>query len=442
MVMKHHWAIDAWLLAAAAMLGTGSAWARSNSNTQLDSSALFIESSLEPLSPYVQQLMLYRVRLYSATDIRLSRGELSAPEHANAIIKPLGTDKRYKIRLGHRDYRVLERTYGVLAQSSGPFHLPAAQYTGFAKARRGGGALIDSYRRPVARSVRVQGRGHGVLVRARPVAAENDQWIPASALIIFDSWRQQTPLLVAGEPTSRTISISARGLTAAQLPALTPPVPEGVRIYPAPATIETVTEGEALLARRTQTFSIVADRAATFVFPKLVLPWWNTRSNARRTVATRAHTLIATAEDTAGQAQTALWPGYLAAAVLLSTIAICLWRLPLPASWRRLRTRYRATRQFRAAVRSSDAKAAREAVLTWAAARCYDDPPSTLAQVAASAGDESTRQALLALNEALYGRPTAASLKPWHTLAFKQLKQPAKHRTTREKSGAFLPSLY
>jgi hypothetical protein len=45
-------------------------------------------------------------------------------------------------------------------------------------------------------------------------------WVPASELTLTEQWPQDPPVFHAGEPLTRTLTLSAKGLTAAQLPPL------------------------------------------------------------------------------------------------------------------------------------------------------------------------------------------------------------------------------
>jgi hypothetical protein len=80
-------------------------------------SPIFIETEVEPDSPYVQGMVIYTVRLFYA--VRIVKGDLSEPRLNAAHIRRLGEDRQYSTQRNGSLYQVIERRYAIFPQSSG-----------------------------------------------------------------------------------------------------------------------------------------------------------------------------------------------------------------------------------------------------------------------------------------------------------------------------------
>lgn len=91
----------------------------------------FIELSADKAEVYVQEQLILTIQLYFSGN--LIRGELSEPEHPEAIIESLGKQREFaRYRNGTR-YRVVERRYAIFPQQPGSSAWPRSAL----KARRG-----------------------------------------------------------------------------------------------------------------------------------------------------------------------------------------------------------------------------------------------------------------------------------------------------------------
>ena len=67
----------------------------------------------------------------------------------------------------------------------------------------------------------------------------NGWWLPASKLILQETWEPNPPEFRVGEPVTRTIIIQAEGVEAEQLPDWETPDLSGIKIYAEPPVLET-----------------------------------------------------------------------------------------------------------------------------------------------------------------------------------------------------------
>lgn len=257
---------------------------------------VFVESRIETTEHpfYVQQQIPYTVWLYY--DENVLKGELSATSPGDAVVEKLGKDKQYVTERNNRRYNVIERHYAISPQRSGQLIIPPAKFQGQlaaeqqrqqAHSRRD--RFIDQFfsndpflqrqqrRRPGMR-VQIASNEIVVDVQAKPKHVKNN-WLPAESILITDSWAQSPPSLRVGEPVNRTITVEAKGVTAAQIPALAMPDVTGVKVYSEPEILESQTDGHKIYGVSKQTFSYIPKEQGVVMIPAIELHWWDTINN-------------------------------------------------------------------------------------------------------------------------------------------------------------------
>jgi hypothetical protein len=244
----------------------------------------------------VQQQVPVTVRLLTTLPLRV--GELSEPRPEGAVLERLGEDVQYDSTRDGREYRVIERRFSLSPEHSGELRIPPVTFTGELRTG-GGGAFGDDrlarlFRDPVferfgaglferGQPVRVRSQALTLQVLPRPEGSTGRWWLPAEALAIEDSWDGAAPELRAGEPVSRTLTITATGLAGSQIPEIELPVPDGVRVYPDGADAETRTDGERLFGVSRQRVTLMPTAGGRLRFPEIRLRWWDVSANRERT---------------------------------------------------------------------------------------------------------------------------------------------------------------
>ncbi len=260
-----------------------------------------IETELIPpdAHPYVQQQVLLRVRLYHTDQVLDGRLADPAP-NGDVVLERIGDDRRYRVTRNGRYLNVIERLYVLFPQRSGHLEIPPLRFEGHLRAERDrgdplmqrlfgrdpftdpffrspfGGALgMDPFARP-GRAVSAASKPRTLEVRPRPAAFKGRHWLPSAALTLKDSWAEHPPRLQQGEPVSRTLTLEAKGLEASQLPILKlGPIP-GVEVFPEPPENDDRVEGDQVVGRSRQRFTLVPQRPGTLELPGIRLDWWDT----------------------------------------------------------------------------------------------------------------------------------------------------------------------
>ena len=458
---------------------------------------VFVDTAVEQTAPYVQQPVVYRVRVLYREQPR--RAALADPQAEGATLDRLGEDHNYTETIQGQTYTVIERRYLVVPQRSGPLiirgpRLEALLPDGRPAARRGpladfddifGGVLSPSGP-GVGRRVIERGPDRTIEVRAQP-AGSTGAWLPAESVQLSDEWTPSPPRFRVGEPVTRTLVITARGATAAQLPTLDPGTLAGAKVYPEVPKVEDL-PGPAPSALKTLKVALVPTRSGPLTLPEIRLPWWDTGADEGRVAVIPARTVqvepavgeparpdAAPRPETAGlpavptapaAAQRATdtpqtpaatgdaaptpdldgpWP-WVALFFALAWLGTLLWAIlrrrdqgrPAAAPHRD-QTLSAARSRLRRACAAADPRCARTALLAWAQTRWPEHPPRGLGDLAARLGLGAS--VLDPIDRAIY----AATGETWDGAATWRLLEPV--LATHERPGHGprtdpLPDLY
>ena len=245
--------------------------ANANSPEQQD---VFVEVEAAPATAYVQSEIIYTVRLFRS--LPMSNETLSDPElnQGKAVIEPLEDDKSYETILKGRRFGVFERRYAVYPQVSGTLAFAPVRYQGQAA---GGLFGYDPFG-PKPRTLIRQSRPVQLEIKPAPSSYQARHWLPAKSVKIAEEWSRDPFALSSGEPATRTVTVTAEGLTASQLPALPEQRFADFRQYPDQPTLADQKTGAGITGERRQKSAIIPMRGGEYVLPEIVLPWWNTET--------------------------------------------------------------------------------------------------------------------------------------------------------------------
>jgi len=235
---------------------------------------IFITTDVSAKEVYVQQQLTLTVKLHFAAELK--RGSLSEPILENANISQIGKDQETDSIINGRRFRVIERTYAISPQQSGDLILKPPVFSGeiMVQSRRHSNFLSFGETKPVSVV------GDEIPLTVRPIPASyQGQWLPSELLTLHQEWQPEKSAFKVGEPITRTITLTAAGLSEEQLPSLQMSMPPGLKIYPDQAELHTGINSTRLVSQKVQNFAIVASRPGTYQLPEMTIPWWNTVTN-------------------------------------------------------------------------------------------------------------------------------------------------------------------
>lgn len=240
------------------------------SNTLAGANDLLLEVATEPNKVWVQSQVLYKVKLL--TRLNFLQASLSEPEPVGieAVVQKLGEDRNYETERDGVLYRVFERDYLIFPQQSGQLKIPPVRFT--AQVADGGRRSLDPFNQ---RTRQIRRSSEEINIEVLPAAeSEGRSWLPARELQLEDDW-QNPPRLTVGEPATRTITLSAMGVPAAQLPALKIDVPDGFRSYPDQPKREDRLKENGVLGILQEKLALVPTRPGTLRLPEIKIDWWD-----------------------------------------------------------------------------------------------------------------------------------------------------------------------
>ena len=383
---------------------------------------VLFDASVDERSVYVQSEVILTVTLQQA--INLDGGEISNFDIPDAVVEDLER-RSFQRRVGNRTWLVTELRYAVYPQKSGALRIPAIGFT--AREVQPGRSLLGAR---LGRRLRMASTPLEIDVKSVPTSFPGEVWLPARALTLEENWSIDPASLNVGDSTTRTLTLTARGLQGSQLPPLSSVqgavnIPE-LRFYPDQESIDQSELAEGLQGRRVQSEALVARSGGAWTLPEIRVPWWNIETDRLEFATLPARTVVVTAIQTADQindttlspnTSTAgttlpLWLWAVSAAGWLVSLALgmLLWLSrrqtaspsPTPGNAKAKSASVRqALVKIRKAAEQQDAPLLRKAILQWA--DLHHDQRFSSLEALACVSTEPLATRLRAVDRSLYG---------------------------------------
>ena len=165
---------------------------------------------------------------------------------------------------------MLEKRYAIFPQRSGELTIQREIFNG----SRGRGGIFSR-----KQAVSAVSESHTINVKTIPAGFKGENWIPAKALAVNQSWGDAAPTFRVGEPVNRTITLSAIGLSGTVLPAIEDLNIDKAKVYADPPEIENRITDEGINALQVTTIGIVPTEEGALYLPEIRVPWWNTQTD-------------------------------------------------------------------------------------------------------------------------------------------------------------------
>ena len=432
---------------------------------------VYIETTVEPRSPYVQQQVSMTVKLYFSVNI--VDGQLDDPQADGLIVRKVsGQDTNFSADVGGKHYRVLERRYVLQGEKSGSVAIAPIVFRGHAMDRNDANSFFSRGHNVSARSDAIT-----LDVRARPANSGTDAWLPARAVTLAAEGIDDKTDARVGEPLTLTLRLQATGLGFEQLPELTLPKIDGADIYPDKTSTQNKDGGDLTTGERERKFAIVPKRAGSLVIPLISIGWWDTTHDRAETASVPEIDLnvqpaigssapqpppaqqpivapdnsnvppIAVRSAVGAETVSEFWRTIAVIAIVLWVVTLVGWIVwsirhrkriaVVPQEQQASSSELSAKIAFRDACATDDWQAASRALLAWA--RSKKIGARNLGELS-DAVDDAQAAAIKQLQRVLYGGATAQNLRDTLTTAFHNGPHA---RTIRvAKSTTTLPDLY
>lgn len=248
----------------------------------------FLRTSVSNKTPFVQQQIIYTMKLYQQTPI--VDGNVTEPDHADIQIERLGLDRSYMEQVDGREYSVLERRYALFAQRSGEIVLPAINLN----ARVSTGQSTNRLFAPDTRNIRVRAQSITLDVKAATDAYRAAWWLASSNVVGEAKWQPEDAQV--GQPLTLEVLIAAEGVMPAQIPVIADPSLPSVRMYSDGSRAAKKAGAEGVVSQRVTRWTIIPMRPGKLEVAAFTLPWWDLESNSQKTLTINVPALHVTGE--------------------------------------------------------------------------------------------------------------------------------------------------
>ncbi|WP_454784908.1 BatD family protein [Legionella sp. WA2024007413] len=393
---------------------TGSA----SQNTPRDDSAghnnqnLYLTTEVDHKKPYLNQQIIYKVTLYNSK--HLLDANYQGPQVENALLIPLGEEKRSQIQKNNVTYLVEEQNYAIFPQKSGTLKIKSPVFT----------ALIYDFN-----PERVKAQDKTIAIDVQPIPKEfsGKTWLPAKQVKLMEQYENAEKTIAQGNTLIRTVTLEGVGIPAQLLPSLNFPETDGVNVYPEKGNDKNrVTYGE-LIGRTEIKVTYLFNKAGKITIPELKLPWFNTETGKEEIATLPAKTFEVTPSNTTNITQPLIpknqpvtqstktvsesitsstkfnWAWIVAALFGLAwLVTLALW------GWQR-RHKNTGSGQYKTALnnlhkacRQANPQKARDALLKWANLYWPDAPILNLTDLTRLTTDATFRKQVQILSQVLY----------------------------------------
>lgn len=229
-----------------------------------------LRAALNQEEVYVQQQLILTARIYRSVITR--HESLTLPRATGAVLEQLGDDRTFEMIQGNTSYRVVERQFAIFPQQSGELVIEPMTYTA---------TILDdnqssnpwglSRTKPISLST----PQYKIKVKPKPAEAE-DPWLPATHLKLESNWLPSNQTFEVGSPATLEFKVKGTGLLQTQLPNISFPEVEGVKIYRDSPEYQQLINRLGVTSHHIEKLAIVPSKVGQVTIPELRIPWWNT----------------------------------------------------------------------------------------------------------------------------------------------------------------------
>jgi hypothetical protein len=375
---------------------------------------VFIESSLDQSSVYVQAQAVLTLRIYHSVSL-YDDSSVTPLQITDARVEQLGDTRTYEKDINGVRHGVIEMRYAIFPQHSGLLTITPQTFSATRVDTQPAKDANAQGPKP-GKVLRVTSTEIPLTVKPKPITYPADApWLPARSLSLSESWNPEPDHTQVGDSLTRSLTLKVEGLASSQLPALPATEANGLRRYPDQPVLNNQSSERGLIGSREEREALVPSRSGSIELPTVDVVWWNTFEDHLEHTSLPARTLQVVnnpslqVDTPAGNAQSfsaadseALWWWKLSTLILACTTLLGFglwWR----ARWQPAILRAAQTGpsprtlldDIKRASQANDPQATRQALDAWARQQ-----PETLADMAARFVPLS--DALDGLNGALY----------------------------------------
>ncbi|MDA7760487.1 BatD family protein [bacterium] len=424
---------------------------------------VFIETTVDKDMAFIQEQVILTHRLHYSVPLQdISISEFEIPD---AIIQQV-SEERFNKRINGKNYSIIEIKFAIFGQSIGKLNIPSQRFTAFETSNSGFGGFFS-------RGNRVIRLTEEKIVDIAPLPAHlsASQWMPSSQVRLEQSWSDNSGTLTAGEPITRTVKISALGLTAAQIQPLPSIENSQLKLYPDQPSLEDKQTNRGILGVRTESLAIVPNQAGKISIPAIEIEWWDTVNNRMQTsrlpskifnvvagnkvnqISDQPPTInpsIVMHSDSNNNGETAAitrWSLGLNALLIALLVELFYWRktpvsVTVPKTPKSIITAKQQLKKIEQLAANNQLAEMRDSILHWGAEVFPQQPPRSLNQLADLMENSELKQQFSQLDQSLFKADSDTDFEVDSKTIIKALKQFVPVKTPSHTARKELKPLY
>jgi hypothetical protein len=232
-------------------------------NVPQQNRGIYLTTTVNKKNPYVNQQIIYKVTLYNSQ--RLLKADYQGPQVDNALVIPLGAEKRYQTQKDNRTYLVEEQNYAIFPQKNGILKIKSPVLT----------ALIYDFN---PQRVKTLDKNISLKIQPIPKSYSGTEWLPAKKVTLTEQYENSAQKLAQGNTLMRTVMLEGVGIPAQLLPNLNFKEAAGFHVYPERGQNQNqLVQGE-LISHIDIKVTYLLNQPGKITIPELKLPWFNTET--------------------------------------------------------------------------------------------------------------------------------------------------------------------
>lgn len=424
---------------------------------------VFIETTVDKDMAFIQEQIILTHRLHYSVPLQdISISEFEIPD---AIIQQI-SEERFNKRINGKNYSIIEIKFALFGQSVGDLKIPGQRFSAFETSNSGLGGFFSRGNRVIRLT-----EEKTLAITAIPAHLSASQWMPSSQVRLEQTWSDNSGTLTAGEPITRTINISALGLTAAQIQPLPSLKNTELKLYPDQPSLEDKQTNRGILGVRTETVAIVPNQAGQISIPAIEIEWWDTVNSRMQTSRLPSKTFnvitgnkvnqitdkqptinpsIVVGSDGHNNGEIATitrWSLGLNALLIALLVGLFYWRktavaVRAPKAPEPLITAKQQLKKIEKLAANNQLAEMRDSILHWGTEVFPQQPPRSLNQLADLMANPELKQHFSQLDRSLFKADSGTEFEVESNIIIKALKQFVPVKTINHKSRKELKPLY
>jgi hypothetical protein len=225
----------------------------------------------------------------------LQNPSLSDPIASGLHVSAMGEPKQYQAVMDGVEVLIVDQSYRVTAKQSG-------DYTIVAPTLRGG--VLYGSQRGSTKILSLDAKAPEVTLSVLPIPKNyNGIWLPTPSLTAAQTWMldngesvtSNSVSVQTGDALTRTLSVTAQGVSAEQMPELNIRYPNAFRVYPEKPSFTDNDDGSVTMTLKQV---LIAKSPQVVTLPSVEIQWWDTTSKqAAKTTLNGLEVEILASED-------------------------------------------------------------------------------------------------------------------------------------------------